>query len=271
MSCVYPLDGWRFAKLTENGKRGITFNSRDGFIDQPISVPCGKCVGCRLDRSRAWAVRMHHESQLHERNCFITLTYANAPEAISKRDLQLFIKRLRHQTPIRYFACGEYGERSRRPHYHAVIFGEDFRGGAYRINDSLYSNAVLDTVWGKGLVSVGEVTIQSCCYVARYVTKKANDKDTFHLMSKRPGIGRGWLEKYRRDIINAECVVIDGKELPIPKAYLDMYPDDFAEVKRKRREYVDNLSPDSVCKRREGFRGKEMNYNSRVHREKEAM
>lgn len=265
MSCVYPIDAWRAASCNESGKRGIVFRLQDGFSDQPIQVPCGHCVGCALDRARCWTVRMYHESTQHERNCFVTLTYQNAPPRINKRDLQLFFKRLRRSVGrLRYFACGEYGSVTRRPHYHAVIFGEDFRNGEYAINDTLYGNPWLQHAWGHGLVSIGELTVESCAYVAGYCTKKVGDADTFNIMSRRPGIGRGWLSRYKDDIVRTGCVVINGNEYQIPSAYLRFEEESLSAVKEKRRDYFNSLSIEEKWQRRISLRGKEANRLARL-------
>ena len=142
MPCYHPLQGWR----KQGG--GLTFNLRDGFVDRPVTVSCGQCIGCRLERSRQWAVRCMHEASMHTDNCFVTLTYSDEgiahldrcidPEtgeigagplrSLNKRDIQLFMKRLRKRTgaKIRYLQCGEYGSKTQRPHHHVLLFGFDF-------------------------------------------------------------------------------------------------------------------------------------------------
>ena len=77
MPCYYPIDGWKSKVVGPNGKRTIVFNMRDGFSDMPIKIPCGKCIGCRLEHSKQWALRCMHESSLHKENMFLTLTYNN--------------------------------------------------------------------------------------------------------------------------------------------------------------------------------------------------
>src|SRR4051794_29862641 len=102
MPCFRPLKGYR-ARVTnpDTGKRSIVFNARKGFNDLPVDLPCGQCIGCRLERSRQWAIRCSHEAKLHEENCFITLTYA--PEHLPPggtlvvKDFQDFMKRLRFE------------------------------------------------------------------------------------------------------------------------------------------------------------------------------
>ena len=118
MACFHPVIGFR-AKYPnpDSGRTPLVFSARDAADpDDPLKIPCGRCIGCRLERSRQWAIRCVHEASLYERNCFITLTFS--PEhfpkdrSLNKRDFQLFIKRLRKKfgPGVRYFHCGEYGE-----------------------------------------------------------------------------------------------------------------------------------------------------------------
>ena len=112
MPCYHPLLGYRSRSLTEKGKRAVVFNPRDGYVDQPVQLPCGQCIGCRLERSRVWAVRCVHEASLHSDNCFITLTYDNShlpsDGSLHKDHFQKFMKRLRKSVgKVRFFHCDE--------------------------------------------------------------------------------------------------------------------------------------------------------------------
>jgi len=133
MACYHPIQAWRSKKVNkETGKRSIVFQRSEAFVDMPVVVPCGQCIGCRLEKSRQWAIRCVHESKCHDDNIFVTLTYnnENLPKdgSLCLADLQKFMKRLRKKygAGIRYFACGEYGEKLKRPHYHVCIFGLNF-------------------------------------------------------------------------------------------------------------------------------------------------
>ncbi|AXH75064.1 MAG: replication initiator protein [Microviridae sp.] len=238
MSCVCPIDCWRSTEVSESGKCPIVFTVCGADLTRPLQVPCGRCVGCCADRALIWSIRVFHESTLHKQNSFLTLTYSDAPESVSKRDLQLFFKRLRKFAKVRYFACGEYGSHTHRPHYHVCLFGVDFLADSYAISDSLYGNRVLDDCWSHGLCSVGSLTLASAMYVAGYVSKKIGDPDTFNLMSTRPAIGRGWLDKFVDDIRRTGKVVIDGQEFTVPKKYLEWYSDELVNVIDARREFA---------------------------------
>jgi len=189
MKCTSPLTGWRSKWVNpKSGKRSITFSPNEGYKDMEVTVRCGRCHGCRLHHSKEWAIRCVHESQMHQENSFITLTYSpeNLPtdHSIHKEELQKFFKRLRKNTGKRfkYFACGEYGDQSSRPHYHAILFGMAFYEDRYlhtktRNGDLLYRSPTLEKAWPLGHSLIGEMTFQSAAYVARYVMKKRKGDD----------------------------------------------------------------------------------------------
>jgi len=208
-----------------------------------IVVPCGHCIGCRLERSRQWAVRCDHERQMSEHSAFITLTYRDCDlpfgdkePTLVPRDFTLFMKRLRKRygNGVRFFACGEYGERTRRPHYHACIFGVDFADKVlHSTTDSgdLYSSDTLDDIWGYGHCVIGDVTFESAAYVARYIVDKKTGPEAkvytdlgiepeFVRMSRMPGLGSSWYEKYHGDIFPFGRLVVRGVKTRPPNYYL---------------------------------------------------
>ena len=131
MACFKPLKGYR----SPSGK--ITFD-RKNSTGQLAEAPCGQCLGCRLDYAQEWAIRCMHEAEMQDNNSFITLTYddQNLPRhgSLDKTHFQKFMKRMReHLSPlkIRFYHCGEYGEKYTRPHYHSLIFGYDFPDGVW--------------------------------------------------------------------------------------------------------------------------------------------
>lgn len=271
MPCYYPLPGYRARAVGASGKRGIVFNKKDGFVDRPVSVPCGQCNGCRLERSRQWAIRCSHEAQLWEDNCFITLTYADAflPPGgnLDLPEFQKFMKRLRHRfgPGVRFFHCGEYGEKYLRPHYHACLFNCDFPDRLlWKISKSgerLYRSEILEELWPYGHSSVGDVTFQSAAYVARYITKKQTGPTAYNYYSRydeksgqiwtvRPeyvtmsrgskklksgGIGKGWFEKYSSDVYPSDFIIMEGKKMKPPKYYDRCLEEEAPEEYRKIR------------------------------------
>lgn len=265
----------------------MTFNVREGFVDLPVSIPCGRCIGCKLERSRQWAMRCVHEAQLHEDNCFITLTYNDAHipygGTLQKKHFQDFMKRLRKKyadRKISYFHCGEYGEACKqcrlsrrrctcrvfqpgigRPHYHALLFGLDFpdRLPYKKSGDgsTLFTSATLSKLWTLGFSTVGALTFESAAYCARYVMKKVTgDPAEDHYTVIEPSTG----ELIR---LPAEYVTMSLKVTPehggiagawYAKYKSDVYPDDFVVVrgaKMKPPKYYDRIheldDPASYC------------------------
>lgn len=266
MPCFTPLKAYRSEhQLTSNGKKAITFKeSSDNHTS--IQLPCGQCIGCRLERSRQWAVRCMHEAQLHRENCFITLTIDKKKTTIEqqttliKSDFQKFMKKLRRANPnvdIRYYYCGEYGENYGRPHYHACIFGYDFpdKEPLFSVlqaqpKNPLYTSEKLNKLWQHGNCVIGEVTFDSAAYVARYITKKITGPSAdeyysgrlpeFTNMSKKPAIGLRWIEKFKSDVYPSDEVVVKGKKVR-PARYYDkhlekFFPHEFDQIKMNRED-----------------------------------
>lgn len=212
-------------------------------------VPCGQCIGCRLSKAQDWATRLTHEASLHEDSVFITLTYAdgNLPldGSVSVRETQLFLKRLRKHAavPLRYFTCGEYGEKLGRPHYHAIIYGFGFPDRRlWRVTPrghNVWRSELLEAVWPYGQSEIGSLTPESAGYVARYCLKKVTGRNAgeayrrphpvtgevfqvlpeFARMSRRPGIGAGWFDLYSRDCFPSDYLVLNGSKVAVPQYY----------------------------------------------------
>ena len=264
MACFFPRPAWQAKRLNPaTGRRPIAFNLSEGSHLLPTSVPCGQCIGCRLDWAGDWAARCEKEAKLYLANSFITLTYgdehlpigATTRSSLSKRDFQLFMKRLRKEYPtnaIRFFATGEYGDKNQRAHYHALLFNHQFPDlQLWRLKPSLlYRSASLETLWSYGFASVGNVTYQSAGYVARYSVKKLRgfmakseyfDREPpFVLMSRRPGLGSVWYDKFKSDIYpSGQLVVGEGKLRRTPLYFDNKFrqeqPEAFASMKKARR------------------------------------
>lgn len=238
MPCYHPLAAWYSRERGASGKRGITFRLSEGFKDKPLALPCGRCIGCRLEKARQWALRCLHESKLWERNCFVTLTYddKHVPEdgSLRPRDYVLFMKRLRKRygEGVRFFHCGEYGESLGRPHHHAILFNVDFEDKWFYKSvggNTLWTSKVLDGLWQQGFCSVGQVSFESAGYVARYALKKVTGPAAeshyggrvpeYLTMSRRPGIGKAFFEKYRSDFYPSDECVVRGVVTKPPRYY----------------------------------------------------
>lgn len=227
---------------------------------QGVPVPCGRCVACKIARVAEWSMRLEHELQYHEHASFVTLTYDDqhipAGNSLVKRDLQLFFKRLRKEisVPIKYYACGEYGDKTARPHYHFILFGYDFPDkqsfGKYWISEQLKS------LWLDGFSTIATVTPESIRYVCGYLHKKMYGDDyvrklygervqPFNLMSK--GLGLRYAQDQEASIRRNLSVKVRGKDLPIPRYYvrkLEIPPEVFQEDGFNRRldTYEEHLS-----------------------------
>lgn len=263
MTCYHSKPAWKSTLPDDNGIHHLQFKFRDDR-EPDYFIPCGKCLGCRGDQARDWGIRCYHESQMHDQNAFLTLTYddEHIVDKINPYDPRMFIKRLRKQlnTPIRYFLCGEYGEKTKRPHYHAIIFGNDFRGGRYTfsINKQLYGNKKLDEIWGKGTITIGPVTSSSAMYTAGYCAKKIGDSDTFALQSRRPPIGMPWVRKYHDNIRRLESIQIDGNRYPLPRVYLNWLAgiDTFEHIK-------ENLAKNAIARPDQVLKSKRLHHEAK--------
>lgn len=268
------------AYRTKHGE--ITFKQGQG-VGLALKIPCGQCVGCRLERSRQWAIRCVHEAQMHVQNCFITLTYdeENIPSGgtLNKKHFQDFMKRVRYQFPklrIRYYHCGEYGSQTSRPHYHALLFGLDFQDKIL-LRDSrgvkLYTSETLQKLWPYGHSSIGDVTFESAAYVARYVMKKVTGKAAkshyekvipetgeiisilpeYTSMSLKPGIGSEWFNDFKSDVFPDDFVVLKGKKLRPPRYYEKLYDIQEAEkmdsIKLSRKRYASTKKSNNTPER----------------------
>lgn len=253
------------------------------IINLPLhsEVPCGQCSGCRIDRSREWANRMLCELQYHTQAWFLTLTYDDDhldsihrfygdPEtgealpclSLNPNDLQAFLKKLRvyqsrryPEYKIRFYAAGEYGEKTFRPHYHLIcydLFLDADELKIYKKSDHGFYYYICDwltNLWSKGYVVVAPVTWATCAYVARYCTKKLTGEsaefyNTFNLeppfsrMSLKPGIGYQYFVDHCAEIYHYDRCYVAGEDTGYnfkPPRYFDRL---YAELDS---ESLDNL------------------------------
>lgn len=230
------------------------FVTKEGF-----HVPCGSCIKCRIQRSREWSVRLMHELDAHGSAVFLTLSYDDdhlpADAGLEVEDVKKFFKRVRRGLEegrkVKYFACGEYGDRTFRPHYHAIVFGLKFDDcGVFR--QLLRNNARLYAMeaWPHGSVVAGTVTYDSCRYCADYVLKKLNGKKADIYGGRKPpflvcshGIGAGFVEAEADRLKENLSFTARGVRMGLPRYYkakLGLTTDDFASVAEEAR-IKDNL------------------------------
>lgn len=314
MACYHPKRAW-LKKYDHGGKPLFTWQRC--IADHPeewreTSIPCGKCIGCRLDYSREWATRISTEMKLYpkESNWFLTLTYddMNVPwgETINEQtgeiitnmslrpeDLTKFMKDLRRHYEyhanwqgIRFFACGEYGGQTKRPHYHIAIMNmpmvqdELEQIGNNKNGDALYKAERISNIWNKGFVTIGELNWQSAAYVARYITKKQIGKEAdiwyksqgiekeFVRMSRNPGIGIPALSTSStgntngKQLVNIDKMMMEDKirvakkrgtlDNKIPKifnqAYRAMEPEQMVIIERNRQERANRANEIKMSK-----------------------
>lgn len=291
--CNFPLAAYQSAKGVQPvliRKEQLTFI--DWTDKRYIKIPCGQCTACRVRRSKQWAVRCVHEASCWPLNCFLTLTYdpkyvpqVPHPNKLLKNqltlyrpDFTLFMKRLRKKfgPNIRFFMCGEYGEQGKRPHYHACLFNFDFldkqlwqvKGGV-----KLYRSSDLEELWPWGFSTIGDVTMESAAYCARYIVKKMLGKEShrrygnrvpeFTGCSRRPGIGEPFIKKYLDDVYPKDYTTFNGKKSRPPR-YYDEYlkkinPDLLDEIKLERISKIVDDVPVNRGVDRENFLNYQLN------------
>lgn len=258
----------KVAWLTDNGLK-FGFN-RPACKCSLVTIPCGKCLACRVNNAASWATRCLHESQYVDTSCFLTLTYR--PERVPigynlcKRDLQLFFKRLRYYHSFRsYFACGEYGTKRGRPHYHAIIFGWcpddlEYFGQSYSGMD-IFVSRFIDDIWDNGFVKIGTLSSGSASYVARYQKKNlssnyGNREPPFFLASRdiilsngsRGSLGAQWLLDNFKSLRLGYVHHPDHPDIKcrIPDYYFRLlqrfHPDFYEDVKLWRYQYAIDIN-----------------------------
>lgn len=307
MPCYHPLKGFVLGYDTTTNKKKIMVTSNkidhlewsyrnnkyekieskeckvSDVLYPSYDIPCGHCIGCRLQYSRDWANRILLELKEHSDNYFITLTYNDdyLPRSVGtipdtgevvesatlvKEHWQKFMKRLRRAYAdkypeaerLRFFACGEYGDKSFRPHYHAIIFGlklNDLKWYKRSGDFDLYTSEWLSDIWTDpdkkkddktrfyGFVVVGKACWETAAYCARYVTKKLNGKEAdkyemlgiipeFALMSRKPGIAANYMDQHYGDFLDDKFIYVstpDGGKKFMPPKYFKRKFDAFFE------------------------------------------
>lgn len=287
--CVHALNCGEKLCDFKCGRFSTRFQDDDysEYVYEFLTIPCGQCLGCRIDYSRQWACRMMLEHEYYPNSCFVTLTYdddhlidepvswnwidrngrlravlqqPNLVEHIdydtgevctyktlnrgSNSDLTLFLKRLRKhfespdpESRIRFFACCEYGEKSKRPHIHLILFNCDFPDKKFKERSGKFGYYISDTLadlWPFGYHLICDVSYETCAYVARYVTKKAKGLDAdeyrshsmepeYAQMSRRPGIGKHWFDDHGEDAYNTYIINLLGKKYVPPRYFDSLY------------------------------------------------
>lgn len=336
MPCYHPMRAFKIGVNEETGKdilkiesgtterihkpiKPVTFRGQrytvwqDQWITEYKEIPCGKCVGCRLDYSRQWAARCMLEAEQYQDNQFVCLTYdpENIPivpgvsedgeitmvGTLVPDDLKNFFKRLRitykrkfNHDNIRFYACGEYGDEKKRPHYHAIIFNLPVPDKEYwytnKSHQKVYRSAFLEKIWGKGIVTTGEVTWESAAYVARYVMKKQKGPDAktyykqrgivpeFVRMSRRPGLALNYYEDNKGKIYECDEIYLKQKKgvikLKPSKYFDDKFDVEEPELMKAIKEKRQHIAKESLRIKLEKTSLNEEEYRALMERNKEA-
>lgn len=257
MPCTKPIAAYSDICPTTGRKRVSLRQLPDR--EPNLQLPCNKCPDCKLRKAKEWALRCWHESQMHEENSFITLTYSDenlpAYENLDHRDFQLFMKRFRKGTgkEVKFFMCGEYGDLTHRPHYHVILFGYFPPDATYLRTENghrYYKSAELDNYWKKGFTETSGVSYNNAGYIARYTLKKQLPKEELQDrytyidvngdlqtrkfeyirmstgrdltgIEKFQGIGASWFREYAgQTALNGYVLDPKGYKNPIPRYYL---------------------------------------------------
>lgn len=279
--CLNPRKGWLVKDFWDNKKLGgpdrpyvepfvetrVVFNEmqarRYDVVLKEVTIPCGHCIECKKAYTNQWVLRCQAELKQHQTACFLTLTYnkEHNPIVLVKKDFQDFMKRLREYLRekygvfIRFFACGEYGSKKQRPHYHVIIFGWCPPDLQYFYTDKgidIYLSSTVEKIWGQGFITVGiDMSSKAMRYTVKYL-QKGNYKSLpihpvtgeqvrpFTLMSRRPGIGANIeLDSNAYDLDTGK-LYLDGQTIPLPRYYIQRAERsgvDLEELKLQREQY----------------------------------
>lgn len=246
MPCYRPFPAYR------RDDSSIAFHEK-AADREALSLACKRCIGCRLDRARDWAIRCSHEAKLWTHNITVHLTYddkyLDTNHSLNYVHVQNFLKRLRKKYtgihagptgtyPLRYFVAGEYGDQTLRPHYHMLLYNFTFTDGK-PWSKGQYKSEELERLWGKGMAQFSDMDPERCAYVARYALKKVYGRDAdlhydtidprtgevfervpeFAHMSNRPGLGKWWIDRFPEDFRGREYIISGGHKVKTPSYY----------------------------------------------------
>lgn len=237
MRCTSP----KKMSFDHNGNITFSYSKADKAII-PISIPCGKCIACMLEYSRQWAIRCYHESLTSVSdlsNVFITLTYSDknlTSNRLIKKDFTDFLERAKYNLGYRaLYACGEYGKKTQRPHWHAILFDFPLKDLKFYSKNKhghpLFTSETLDDLWPYNEKTfpnkIGLVDYGSAAYVARYHAKglihgnkQEQQTDGLSPISiKTRGLGKTFLEQHWKDVFSYGYIIHNGTKHSIPRYY----------------------------------------------------
>lgn len=284
MKCIRPI----YAGFNFQGEIVFRDRERDKGVE-PFQFDCRKCLPCRLNIAREKAIRAVHEAKTHKGNIFLTLTYNDeslVSEKLIYEDFQNFMKSLREKTTrgitdkelkdelhISYMVTGEYGEKTKRPHWHAILFNYYPKDAKYHYTtdhgEKVFTSEEIDAIWKKGNTEFGSVTMDSAGYVARYAAKKLvhgkdeeHDYHPIHKTSSKRAIGRSWIEKYHKHVFDHGYIVLpNGEKAGIPRYYTDWYKKNYPD---KYESYIKTKREETIARAQESQRREELEYLSQL-------
>lgn len=244
---------------------------------EEYTVKCGKCPTCQREKYQEWAIKLINEAKYHKKACFITLTFDNSilldknSKAVkkygahagfvfniseSKTYFQKFIKRLRKYykgTRITYYHVGEYGEKTHRPHHHALLFGVDFREDRIPMPKSKsgknqYHSKILYELWACGRISIQDINPNNIIYISQYSVKKFKNNELnkrykgIQSFSNRSKMNCKWVRRNYEEIIKGYIEDTDGKKYKVPKSYLlNLKNSEEKKYNETYRKYQENI------------------------------
>jgi len=297
MACYEPVSGYRHRETKE-----FVFGERRPLAThERLQLPCGKCIGCKLERARQWSVRICHEASLYDSSFFVTLDYdpqgEESPENTGNWGLQYphfqkFMRRARKAEdvrvaggPLRFFVSGEYGRKYGRPHWHAILFNLALPDKV-RWQNGKFQSSRLEELWSHGRCDIGAVTARSAAYVAGYTLEKVSQQEyisregevvrpPFVSMSLKPGIGAQWYAQYLSDLFPHDFAVQEGKKFKVPRYYSKKYEESCSEKEllalQEKRDAAARVQPiteqssERRAVRREVAEAKYKFYHQREH------
>lgn len=237
MKCLHPI----LVKVRDKNTRS---NPYSNYQSNYRTLPCGKCVACRMRRAMQWGFRLEQEWLISDNCCFITLTYA--PEFLPSdyqlckvhylkfikclsMDIRRFCDSLGLVYRFRYIGVGEYGYEKGRPHYHLLLFNVPIGYGNFSTVRAMrnFEFFLEERFWPRGFVNVRELNAERIMYLSKYVVK-AEDFDgskvkPFMTCSKRPPLGFCYLTpkviRYHHDANDFLVRNDSGYWLPLPRIY----------------------------------------------------
>jgi hypothetical protein len=280
--CTKPAKGWLTDSVKKDGSPGqkLVFKRPASRLEAPILIPCRKCLHCKQAKGLSWGYRIMHEALLHDFCTFVTLTEDDAHHSgkLDKKMIQKFLHRFRKWLQkqgyeLRYALVGEHGEKTKRGHYHLMVFGVDLtQFGVSRSlviggDAAIHSVPHIEKLWGRGLVHVKPFIPEQAMYLGMHSVKAfLNDTPSFMLVSKVPGIGRGWIEKYLSDFDKGFATRDGGIKYSIPKHYLDWLclKERLEPLKASRQKFITALPKEQREESEQTAQGREVNLRAKL-------